>query len=268
MILNKLVLIIYLLVTYSTIGQSIYEHDLDENKLSELKENIRHLTKKPEQWTYDSEKEYKEAIRKYEKQNGSKSGSDAEKGNGGKGAKESGYESPEIERQTTNNVDPDLDFEMPKMNLGPVGQVILYIVLGAVLIALIYFLFINSSFKKNGAKYEPIDIEETAPSEIPKTELERMLEEALKAQDYRKAVRIYYLFILKDLSEKQWINWEKQKTNIHYILEMQSKTEATSFSTAVTYFEFIWYGKRQISESQFHDIQPNFTKLLKALNIR
>ena len=260
-----------MLFSFSLLGQNIYEHDLDENKLQELKENIRHLSKKPERWTYDTEKDFNEAIREYEQKNGSGSGSGGKGGKGktGNGGKETGYESPELKKQDKDSkYDPDIDFKMPKMNLGPVGQVILYIVLGAILMAIVYFLFINSNYKKNGSKYESIDIEDTAPSEIPKTELERLLEEALKKKDFRKAVRIYYLFILKDLSEKQWINWEKQKTNMHYVLEMQSKTESKSFGTVVTYFEFIWYGKRQISEAQFKMVQPNFLQLLKALNIK
>jgi len=157
---------------------------------------------------------------------------------------------------------------MPQLSLGPVGKVILYIFLGVILAALIYFLFISSNFRANGAKYVPLDIDETAPSDIPKTELERLLEEAITAKDYRKAVRVYYLFILKDLSEKKWIEWEKQKTNMHYLLEMQGKTEAPAFEKALTYFEFIWYGKREITGPQFSSIQPHFIQLLKTLNIK
>ncbi|MBK6527473.1 MAG: hypothetical protein IPG07_19110 [Crocinitomicaceae bacterium] len=37
-----------------------------------------------------------------------------------------------------------------------------------------------------------------------------MLQEALARADYRGAVRIYFIFIVRDLSQKNWINWEKE----------------------------------------------------------
>ena len=263
--LNKLFIFIIFLFSANGFGQELYDHDLDENKLQDLKSNIRHLSQEPQRWTYDSEKEYTEALEKYQKQN-SEDG-DVKNGNGkGNSIKEKGYESPEASRSQQS--DTNLDFDMPNLNLGPVGTVILYIVLGGILAVLVYFLFISSAYKKNGKTYTPLDLEETAPADIPKTELERLLEEAIRNKHYRKAIRIYYLFILKDLSEREWIQWEKQKTNMHYVLEMQSKKEGKAFNTVVTYFEFIWYGKRDISEHQFKRVQSNFLELLKSLNIK
>lgn len=242
----------------SVFGQSIYKHDLDEKKLTELKESIRHLSKNPKRWTYDTDQEFNEAVRKFEQNSGSNSKT--------KSDKETAYESPELVREN-NEINPP-SFSFPQMHIGPIGEVLLYFFLSCILMALIYFLFINSDYKRNGKKYKSLDIDDLAPSEIPKTELERLLEEALNQKNYRKVVRIYYLFILKDLSEREWIQWEKQKTNMHYVMEMQNKKEAPAFNKAVTYFEFIWYGKRDISERQFQSIQPNFTELLNTLNIK
>ncbi|MFK8046236.1 MAG: hypothetical protein AB8B72_12135 [Crocinitomicaceae bacterium] len=266
--MNKIIAILFTFLPAILIAQTIYNHDLDENKLGELKENIRHLSKEPERWTYDSDREYREAVSKFER--GNRTGSDTgidKAGTGGSDDRATGYESPEAEKEWDSD-SSNSNFEMPKLTLGPAGKIILYILLGLILAVLIYFLFISSSFKANGAKYVPLDLDETAPSDIPKTELERLLDEAIQAKDYRKAVRVYYLFILKDLSEKKWIQWEKQKTNMHYLLEMQSKTEAPAFEKVLTYFEFIWYGKREITESQFSSIQPSFLQLLKTLNIK
>ena len=264
-ILNKLLVILSFIFSSALYAQTIYEHDLDEQRLKELKEKIQHLSKKPEQWTYKNDQDYKEALRKYHQGQGERGFSD-KNGNGNGDSdydNETAYESDEIRPELEES-----DFRWPKGNLGPLGQVILYVVLGALLVTIIYFLFINSNYKKNGPKYVPIDIDDTAPADIPKTELERLLEEALNEKNYRKAVRVYYLFILKDLSEKQWISWEKQKTNMHYVHEMQGKKEAKDFSNAVTYFEFIWYGKRHITEVQFKSVQPSFITLLNVLNIK
>ena len=48
---------------------------------------------------------------------------------------------------------------------------------------------------------------------VSETELERWLREALERSDYRLAIRIYYLMVIKELSDRKWITWKKDKTN-------------------------------------------------------
>ena len=110
--------------------------------------------------------------------------------------------------------------------------------------------------------------ENVAPSEIPLTELQKKLKEAIEIENYREAIRIYYLFILKDLSEKHWILWEREKTNMHYLREMSDKTEFDDFNKSIGYFEVIWYGKRDIDQNQFNSIRPYFTNLLDKLGVK
>ena len=229
---------------------NLYHHDLDEEKLESLRETIKHNSKTSKQWTYKNKKEWERANRE----------------NSGDKIVTQGTE----DYKTPQSREP-ISVEVPTTSapMGMFGQVILYIILGAVIAFLIYILFVNSDFKANGKKYKSIhEVDDLSPSEIPLTELERLLKVALASKDYRGAIRIYYLFILKDLSEKNWINWEKEKTNMHYIIEMKNKKEGEQFNTVVNYFEFIWYGKRHISQSQFQSIQPNFTSLLKQLGIK
>ena len=248
---------IFFICTYPICAQELYDHDLNENKLESLRKNIKHKSKKPSRWTYKDDKSWQDAMRRYEDHLAKKKG-----GNQANKHKPN-YKSPEYIPPGENN-----NFNFPKLQIGSGLTIFIYIILGAGLATLIYFLFVNSGYKSNGKKYTTFDIEEVAPSEIPKTELERLLEEALKRKDFRSAVRIYYLFILKDLSEKNWIDWQKEKTNMHYIVEMRDRKESTKFGTIVNYFEFIWYGKRDINQNQFKQIQPEFTTLLKILGIK
>jgi hypothetical protein len=114
----------------------------------------------------------------------------------------------------------------------------------------------------------PLQIDEVNPTEIPLTELERLLKEALDRGDYRGAIRIYFIFIVRDLAKKNWIAWEKEKTNMHYLREMSNRAEFEDFNFAVSYFEIIWYGKREIEKTRFELIQPKFTKLLSKLGVK
>ena len=101
--------------------------------------------------------------------------------------------------------------------------------------------------------------------EIPKSELELLLEAALQKGDYREAIRIWFIFLIKELRHKNWIAWERKKTNVHYLREMSERRQYDAFSTTVRYFELVWYGKRQLSQVEYRALEPLFSQLLKEV---
>lgn len=144
-------------------------------------------------------------------------------------------------------------------------QILLIIIGIAILAVVVYFLFMRYQEDKDGAAVQT-NFDDVAPSEIPKTELERRLEEALGRGDYREAVRIYFIFIIKDLSEKKWISWEKKKTNISYLIEMRSRPQYDLFNKSVSVFEVVWYGNYTIDQQSFKEVEPTFKQLLDAIH--
>ena len=127
---------------------------------------------------------------------------------------------------------------------------------------LIVFLFFNAP---EDAKVPQQNVDDLSPTEIPKSELELMLEKALAEGDYRRAIRIYFIFIMKDLSEKEWIVWQKKKTNILYLREMRDKPFYEEFKQIVSIYEVAWYGKREINEKDFKSVEPDLKQLLNNL---
>jgi hypothetical protein len=130
---------------------------------------------------------------------------------------------------------------------------------------LIYYVFINGDLKEKGAKVKS-NFEDMSPSEIPKTELERRLETAINENNYREAIRIYFIFALKDLSNKNWIDWEKEKTNISYLYEMRGRSQYNQFNEAVNIYDHVWYGEIDITKEQYLSIEPKYKSLLNAIN--
>lgn len=153
-------------------------------------------------------------------------------------------------------------------NIGTGGLSILQgllIVIGVILVAfLVYYLFMRFREDGSGAMVT-IDFDEMTPSEIPKTELERRLDAALAKGDYREAIRIYFIFIIKDLSNNNWIKWEKKKTNISYLMEMRSRPQYELFNKSVSIFEVVWYGNYTIDKESFNQIEPTFKNLLDSI---
>ena len=100
---------------------------------------------------------------------------------------------------------------------------------------------------------------------IHETDLERFLREALAQQNYPLAVRIYYLQIIKDLSQNGAIQWSKEKTNRDYLGEMRVHSLAQPFREATRAFEYTWYGNTPLSRADFDRLEPAFKSLLARI---
>lgn len=179
------------------------------------------------------------------------------------------YEKPVEKEKTSSKSHRSVNRDNSSVNVGSGAlsfMQVLLIIIGVVLLAfLIYYLFMRYQSDNDGATVST-NFDDMAPSEIPKTELERRLEEALGRGDYREAVRIYFIFIIKDLSNKRWISWEKRKTNISYLIEMRSRPQYDLFNKSVSVFEVVWYGNYSIDKKSFEEVEPTFKKLLESIH--
>lgn len=150
------------------------------------------------------------------------------------------------------------------MSVSPlVGQILLIIVV-LILVFLIFYLFFKAPIDKKAKKIDQ-DLSEISPTEIPKSELELMLDKALAQEDYRKAIRIYFIFIIRALSKKGWISWEKEKTNFSYLSEMRKNKFYNDFETSVSVYEIVWYGKRILNKQTYLELEPKFKTLIQQL---
>ena len=92
------------------------------------------------------------------------------------------------------------------------------------------------------------------------------IEEAVNKGEFRKAIRLIYLFSLKQLSDKKMIEWELGKTNHEYLYELNNPEIQKYFSELGYFFEFTWYGgfsaDRDIYEqtySAFRDLEAKLS---------
>lgn len=261
--MNKILCYISFLISAFSFAQEkapeLYEHRLNESKWEDIKKSIRYENGQDgpgRKWTYETEKDYNDANRKYKDGNGGR-GFDGAGSNDGASERENNYQSTEYT--------PPPEVNVPNMNLSWLGYLLL-ILLAVALIFLIFYFFMNRD-RKGKAVYDIPDIQEVNPIDIPLTELQRLLKEALENKDYRGAVRIYFIFTVRGLTQNGLIRWEKEKTNFQYLREMVGRPEYDDFNRSVSYFEIIWYGKRDIDLQVFEQIKPSFTKLLDRLGI-
>jgi hypothetical protein len=144
---------------------------------------------------------------------------------------------------------------------------VLLIIIGIALVAFILYHLFFKQTEKTEDKIAPVDYSsnDIDPRQIEKYQLELDLEDVIQKEDHRTAIRIYYTMILKALIEKDWIIWEKKKTNINYLLEMQKRSEKHEFETSIRIFEWVWYGKHQPKPNEFKQVQHFFESFYKKI---
>lgn len=153
----------------------------------------------------------------------------------------------------------------PTLNMGPVLQIIGFTLIAALLIFVLFYFFGRGLFgnpKVESATQNIITDLEERPME---SDLERYLREALAAKNYRLAIRIYYLMMLKSLHEKSLITWKKDKTNMDYLIELRNHPQYDALSKNTLIYEFVWYGDKSITDQHYNEASPLFIHLIQQL---
>lgn len=176
-------------------------------------------------------------------------------------------EFPDIDAPDIDAPDVDLpDVDAPDfLSSGGFWKTLLFILLFLLLIWIIYIIVKNRQPSNKKVVVQNVE-NDWHPEIITKTELELMLEKAMSNEDYRECVRVYFMFILKELTKKSWIKWRAEKTNYDYILEMRSRDNAMGFEEAVRIYDIVWYGDYAITKEVYAKLQPALVSYYKSLN--
>lgn len=169
--------------------------------------------------------------------------------------------------------EPELSPEPFSFQLSPIiGQLLLYAGIAVLIIAalfLIYYIVRHVSSLSPNTKVtqqlRPSEQLQNLERELHKSDLEKALDAALAEQDYHTAVRIYYLMVIKELSNKSWIKWKQDKTNGEYLREMSVRDEYYPFQELTTRFEKVWYGDVMIDEEGFNTLRPGFDLFIQQI---
>lgn len=118
-----------------------------------------------------------------------------------------------------------------------------YIIKGLYYIALIViiFLIVRSLIRKEGywifgKKSDKLEIAtENIEVDLMETDFDQLISDAVFKNKYNLAVRYYYLKTLKILTEKEIIEWDSDKTNLDYLMEIETDYIQNLFQKSHTY---------------------------------
>ena len=110
-----------------------------------------------------------------------------------------------------------------------------------------------------------IQVEDVAVN-VHQINFAKAIEQSLLQNDFRLAIRYYYLWTLKKLSDSNQIKWDPEKTNADYAYELQNSDLKHDFEYHSYLYDYAWYGGFEISREHFLQAKNSFEKFLK--NIR
>ena len=170
------------------------------------------------------------------------------------------YKKEKINRKEHDNSDT------LSINLGPFAW-IFYIAIAFAVVFLVYTLFneggtnlFTSNRNKAITNYEEITAEN-----IENADIHTLIKNAEKDNNYRLAIRYYYLLVLKTLSLKNHIKFEDDKTNNEYLDEVSSKPFSKDFAYTSYLYNYIWYGEFPLNIEKYNKAKHNFSSFLKQV---
>jgi hypothetical protein len=136
------------------------------------------------------------------------------------------------------------------------------IIIGIFVTAVIYFLAQNkiNIFSKESISSSDNESNEEG-EDIFHLSYTKLIQNAEKGKDYRNAVRLMFLQTLKLLSDTNAIHYQPDYTNFDYLQQLKPTKYHNEFFDVMHNYEYVWYGKFDISAAQYTAIKNKFLKL-------
>ena len=150
---------------------------------------------------------------------------------------------------------------------GPLLKAIGYGVVAAIIILLLYFVFKNIKINRKARQvgvspYTSHDVDDIREMDIP-----TLLQQALAEKNFKLAVRLYFLLLLRNLHDAGMIKWEKDKTNRDYLTELFSKENIYEDVRNLTLrYEEVWYGDHHFPEASLLSLISRFESIQSKIN--
>ncbi|HCW08203.1 MAG TPA: hypothetical protein DGG95_12655 [Cytophagales bacterium] len=156
------------------------------------------------------------------------------------------------------------NFNLP---INPLLVKIIFYSIAALIVGYILFLIIKNARFKSSPKIIKSDTATEELTDIRELPVDHLLQKALSSGDYKLAVRIYFLALLKKLDEGGLIRWKKDKTNREYLSELFSQEVYFEEVRLLTLaYEQVWYGNHTFSAQAYQQLFLSFQAMDQKLN--
>lgn len=169
---------------------------------------------------------------------------------------------------TETYLEPETRLHTPSPKSSGGGLHYLYYLL-IVVVLVVAVVWLTRNLKGN-PKIEPAPLaSETSPvmdEQLHELDLEQLLKQAVARGEFRLAVRLNFLIVIKLLSQKEYIHWAKEKTNWEYYTELPDRLLADQFRELVVHFEGVWYGEHPLDIRQYSAAETAYKAMQERLS--
>jgi hypothetical protein len=164
------------------------------------------------------------------------------------------------------------DPKLIKRNYVPLGrqpwfQTLLWlIIIGGFAAAIIWYLASSNVglFRKRNIETRG-EISDEIPEDIFAINYQKEIDKAEKQGNYRFAIRLMFLRLLKDMTEKSIIQYKQDRTNFDYLLQLQPTVYYSNFFRITRNYEYSWYGHFDVNEEAYRIIRSDFDQFDRQL---
>ncbi|WP_405383283.1 hypothetical protein [Maribacter sp. LLG6340-A2] len=122
----------------------------------------------------------------------------------------------------------------------------------------------NAIFTRKAKNLSTVNLTE---EHIETIDLNKLLSDAIQAQNYRLAIRYQFLLTLQKLSKHDIITWHFEKTNTDYFSEIKEKNLQQGFKKISYLYDHIWYGEQIIDSNRYKQYTIEFESMNKLIAV-
>jgi hypothetical protein len=144
---------------------------------------------------------------------------------------------------------------------------LLVIIIGGFAGFILYYLFSNKGMFKSNKKLATEEMPEAETEDIFAINYQKEIDKAAAAGNYRFAIRLMFLRVLKNMAEKNIIQYKQDRTNLDYLMQLSSTSYYNDFFRITRNYEYSWYGhfevdaeKYRVIKNDFENFKPGFTQ--------
>ncbi|MGQ0738414.1 MAG: hypothetical protein ACT4OJ_05080 [Bacteroidota bacterium] len=136
------------------------------------------------------------------------------------------------------------------------------VIIGAFAAAIMWYLMDSNVglFRKKNAGATAGSGEDEIPEDIFAINYQKEIDKAAAQGNYRLAIRLLFLRLLKSLSDKNIIQYKQDRTNLDYLMHLHPTRYYPSFFRLTRHYEYSWYGLFDVPEDAYKIIYSEFNR--------
>lgn len=100
--------------------------------------------------------------------------------------------------------------------------------------------------------------------DIREMDLLALIRDAEQAGDLRRAIRLHYLLVLRQLVDQGVLRWSPERTDRDYMAQISDPALRARFAHVALIFQWVWYGHAEVDRDRYESVRRPFIQFEQA----